>query len=185
VNGALHKSMAPAAALVLDEPVLTTSATAPSPVPSTAHRAAPLKAIDEYRILSAHEITAEKLVRADDPYLEGHYPDFTIYPGVFVIESVTQTVHALVEQTWESRIEIELTAIKSVRFTSPVLVGDTLRIRCLCTYVEDNRLTVKADCHIDRNELDPDLDDAGAGAASDRAARMTLEFRLVRADAHE
>lgn len=176
MNGALHKTTA-TYKLLSPSAILTADATPGAPVgdavrvaSGAAHRAAPLKAIDEYRILSAHEITAEKLIRSDDPYLEGHYPDFTIYPVIFVIESVTQTAHALVEQTWESRIEIELASIRSVRFTAPLLVGDTLRIHCLCTYLEDNLLTVKADC---RNERD------------ERTARMTLEFRLVRADADE
>ena len=138
-----------------------TTRTAPDP-----DRAAPLRAVDRHEILSAHEITAEKLIRADDPYLSGHYPDFTIYPGIFVIESVTQAARILVEQTWESRIEIELAGIKSVRFVAPLLPGDTLHVRCLCTYSEEDLLTVKADCRNDRGE---------------RTAQMRLEFRLAKA----
>jgi 3-hydroxyacyl-[acyl-carrier-protein] dehydratase len=130
-------------------------------------RAAPLRAIDEYEIVSAREITAEKLVRADDTYLEGYYPNFTIYPGVFVIESVKQTAHVLVEQTWQSRIDIELAAITSVRFIVPLLPGDTLRIRCECAYVGDDLLSVQAQCHNAREE---------------RIAEMELDFRLTRAD---
>lgn len=130
-------------------------------------RAAPLQAIDSYEIVSAQEIVAQKTIRATDPYLEGHYPDFTIYPGIFVIESVTQTVRALVEQTWESRIGVELAEIASVQFTAPLLPGDTLRIRCQCTYRAEDQLVVTAQCHNDRDQ---------------RTARMRLAFRLDRAD---
>jgi 3-hydroxyacyl-[acyl-carrier-protein] dehydratase len=165
---------APAVAPIAETPVAAPSKTAPpesAPAETTRtapdpNRAAPLRAVDRHEILSAHEITAEKLIRADDPYLSGHYPDFTIYPGIFVIESVTQTAHILVEQTWESRIGIELAAIKSVRFVAPLLPGDTLHLRCLCTYSEEDLLTVKADCRNDRGE---------------RTAQMRLEFRLVKA----
>jgi 3-hydroxyacyl-[acyl-carrier-protein] dehydratase len=129
-------------------------------------RAAPLVAVDEYEIVSPEEITSTKAVRADDPYLEGHYPDFTIYPGVFIIESVTQTVQILVEQTLETPLDIELAAIKSVRFTAPMLPGDTLHVHCRCAYTGDDLLTVKADCRT---------------AGGERAAQMKLEFRLVKA----
>ncbi|HEV2636504.1 MAG TPA: hypothetical protein VGX23_15245 [Actinocrinis sp.] len=159
----------PPAAAIAEPAAAAPAETAPPEPARTApdpHRAAPLRAVDRHEILSAHEITAEKLIRADDPYLSGHYPDFTIYPGIFVIESVTQTAHILVEQTWESRIGIELAAIKSVRFVAPLLPGDTLHLRCLCTYSEEDLLTVKADCRNDRGE---------------RTAQMRLEFRLVKA----
>ena len=128
--------------------------------------AAPLVAVDAYEIVSPEEITSTKAIRADDPYLEGHYPDFTIYPGVFIIESVTQTVHILVEQTLQTPLDLELAALKSVRFIAPMLPGDTLHIRCQCSYTGDDLLSVKADCR------------TGSG---ERAAQMKLEFRLVKA----
>ncbi|MDH6108619.1 3-hydroxyacyl-[acyl-carrier-protein] dehydratase [Kitasatospora sp. MAP12-15] len=132
-------------------------------------RALPLIAVDAYEIRSAEVITSTKAIRADDPYLEGHYPDFTIYPGVFVIESVTQTVRILVEQTLQSALDLELAAITSVRFSSPMLPGDTLHVRCECTTdfdsgSGDGLLSVKAECRT---------------AAGERAAQLKLKFRLT------
>ncbi|MGV9270958.1 3-hydroxyacyl-ACP dehydratase FabZ family protein [Kitasatospora sp. NPDC003701] len=133
----------------------------------------PLIAVDAYELVSAEVITATKAIRADDPYLGGHYPDFTIYPGVFVVESVTQTVRILAEQTVRTPFELELAALTSVRFSRPLRPGDTLHIRCECTLTRpsaeaapggDRLLTVKAEC---RN------------AAGEKAARLRLEFRLT------
>jgi 3-hydroxyacyl-[acyl-carrier-protein] dehydratase len=135
-------------------------------------RAAPLIAVDAYELLSPAEISSTKLIRADDPYLEGHYPDFTIYPGVFVIESVTQTVRIFAEQTLGTPLVLELAAVTSVRFSRPMLPGDVLRVHCSCTLAQPadgtdagDLLTVKAEC---RN---------GAG---EKAAQMKLAFRLLK-----
>jgi 3-hydroxyacyl-[acyl-carrier-protein] dehydratase len=138
----------------------------PTPAPTTKHRAAPLLAVDSYEIVSAEEIISVKAVRADDPYLEGHYPDFTIYPGVFVIESVVQTARLFVRDSFASSLEAELTAIPSVRFSSPLLPGDTLHIRCRCAVDGEQTMAVKAECH---------------NAAGGKAAQLKLEFRLVKA----
>jgi 3-hydroxyacyl-[acyl-carrier-protein] dehydratase len=134
--------------------------------PRLRRRAAPLVAVDRHTVVSPSEITAVKDIRADDPYLEGHYPDFTIYPGVFIIESVVQTVRLLAEETLDAPEEIELAGVPSVRFVTPLLPGDTLHIRCLCTAGEDGTFRVKAECT------------TGAGA---KAAQMKLEFRRVAA----
>ena len=136
-----------------------------TPNPTSKDRALPLIAVDAYEILSPEEITSAKAIRAADPYLEGHYPDFTIYPGVFVIESVTQTVRIFAEQTFQIPLDLELAAIGSVRFSSPMLPGDTLHVRCRCTSSGDDLLKVKAEC---RN------------AAGEKAAQMKLEFRLIK-----
>jgi 3-hydroxyacyl-[acyl-carrier-protein] dehydratase len=136
----------------------------PAASPKVKDRAAPLIAVDAYEILSLEEITSSKAIRADAPYLEGHYPDFTIYPGVFVIESVTQTVRIFVEQTFPALLDLELVAIASVRFNSPMLPGDTLHVRCECIRSGEDLLNVKAVC---RN------------AAGEKAAQMKLGFRLI------
>ncbi|MCU1681792.1 MAG: hypothetical protein JWQ81_2531 [Amycolatopsis sp.] len=122
---------------------------------TTSSRARPLSALDAVERRSDTEIFATKLVRADDPYLVGHYPGFTIYPGVFIIESVTQAVR--------SEFDADLTTITSVRFTTSLVPGDTLRVHC--EYVRDGEiLMVRAECH------------NGDGV---RAAQMRLVFRVA------
>lgn len=95
-------------------------------------RAAPIKPVDVVTVVSESEVTAVKQVRADDPYLEGHYPDMTVYPGVFLIESAYEAVLHLVRTTRGPQADAELTALDSVRFTTALRPGDELRVRCEC-----------------------------------------------------
>lgn len=86
--------------------------------------AAPLRALDDAIWLDDTLVVSKSIV-ADDPYLEGHYPDFTIYPGVFTIETVYQAaVLALTGDAGSGGVEI--LRIDSVRFQAPLLPGDTL-----------------------------------------------------------
>ncbi|MFF7971977.1 hypothetical protein [Streptomyces sp. NPDC007905] len=145
---------------------------APSPVPSAAieagrrARAVPLPAVDSCTVLSATEVTAHKLIRADDPYMEGHYPDFTIYPGAFVIESVYQAVLHLVWEQHGTHAFAEPLRITHVRFLAALRPGDRLDLHCVARAVGPDgadELEVTADCR--RGDV--------------RAAKVTMTFRII------
>ncbi|MBB5940169.1 3-hydroxyacyl-ACP dehydratase FabZ family protein [Streptomyces zagrosensis] len=95
-------------------------------------RASPIAAIDTVTVLSDSEVVAVKLIRADDPYLEGHYPEMTIYPGAFLIETAYQAVIHLVQKTRGPEANAELSGLDSVRFTTALRPGDELRVHCEC-----------------------------------------------------
>lgn len=125
--------------------------TAPAPAAVTVTgpklRAAPIQPLDTVTVLSATEVVAAKTVRADDPYLEGHYPDMTVYPGVFLIESAYEAVLHLVRETHGPASDAELVALDSVRFTTALRPGDELRVRCECRPGDEpGTLAVTAHC---------------------------------------
>ncbi|WP_216906622.1 hypothetical protein [Nocardia noduli] len=95
---------------------------------------------------SGVDLLAYKLIRADDPYLAGHFPDFTIYPGVFLIESVGQVADEFARSL---ELWLELAAVDSVRFSAPVIPGDTLAISCRCSVTADSAVAVRAECRND------------------------------------
>jgi 3-hydroxyacyl-[acyl-carrier-protein] dehydratase len=135
---------------------------------TTVCRAVPLTAIDEAESTPGVGVTARKTIRATDPYLQGHYPDFTVYPGVFVIESVQQAVSRYVVDTRSNRWEATTTGIDSVRFIKPLLPGDTLHLVVDC--VEDGDcISAKARCT------------DGAGAL---VTKMNVRFRLSEEPRH-
>ncbi|MEU3455504.1 3-hydroxyacyl-ACP dehydratase [Micromonospora sp. NPDC006766] len=128
--------------------------------------AAPLDAVDQVQ-RSADGITATKRIVATDPYLEGHYPGFPIYPGVFTLESVYQAARQAVQAGRGPHVRVELAAVRSVRFKAPLLPGDVLTVDCRLTDDPDDRGRVRAvaDCR------------RGDGTAS---AKVTLELRVLR-----
>jgi 3-hydroxyacyl-[acyl-carrier-protein] dehydratase len=85
--------------------------------------AAPLSAVDKLEIDDDGTVTAIKDIVAHDPYLAGHYPHFTIYPGVFSIETVYQAARAALSRDGGTA---ELAGIISVHFKAPLLPGDRL-----------------------------------------------------------
>jgi 3-hydroxyacyl-[acyl-carrier-protein] dehydratase len=70
-------------------------------------------------------------VRADAPFLRGHYPGRPIVPGVLICESVFQTGAILCAldagEHAASGVPV-LTKIGDARFKKPVAPGETLRI---------------------------------------------------------
>lgn len=132
----------------------------------SARYAAPLRAVDEMRVTTQDGqlvISASKEVRADDPYLPAHFPGRTIYPGVFIVETVRQAVlAALGEQGGEPP---SLSAVHSLRFTSALHPGERLRVTATVSPAgPDGAVRVEARC--------------GREEGSAGVARMVLEFQL-------
>jgi len=61
----------------------------------------------------------------------GHFPDNPILPGTCIIEAL------LVKLSIWNKTEIHLTEMKSIKFYSPTLPGETLIFESRVTYVKD------------------------------------------------
>jgi 3-hydroxyacyl-[acyl-carrier-protein] dehydratase len=72
-----------------------------------------------------------KAVSYNEPYFQGHFPDFAVMPGVLIVEAMAQTAGAFVVHTLqmsrENRVVYFMT-IDKARFRRPVRPGDMLRI---------------------------------------------------------
>ena len=72
-----------------------------------------------------------KAVSFNEPYFQGHFPDFAVMPGVLIVEAMAQAAGALVVHTLglssKNRIVYFMT-IDKARFRRPVRPGDLLRI---------------------------------------------------------
>lgn len=95
------------------------------------HRA-PFLFVDRIVRQDDKEIHAQWTVRADAPFLEGHYPGHPIVPGVLLCESVFQAGAILCSQDERDRLPKGsvpvLTKIGDARFKHVVRPGETLDV---------------------------------------------------------
>jgi 3-hydroxyacyl-[acyl-carrier-protein] dehydratase len=100
---------------------VSAKAAAVSPLVADARRM-PLSAADAITATRTGFVGRKRIV-AEDPYLAGHFSTLTVYPGVFLIESV----HQMLELHLDAALGgIELVGVRSARFLKPALVGDEL-----------------------------------------------------------
>jgi 3-hydroxyacyl-[acyl-carrier-protein] dehydratase len=74
-------------------------------------------------------IIAYKNVTVNEPFFQGHFPDFPIMPGVLIIEAIAQAGGCLLLTEFPDRAErlMLFTGIENARFRRPVVPGDQLR----------------------------------------------------------
>ncbi|MBT9331467.1 3-hydroxyacyl-ACP dehydratase FabZ [Paracidobacterium acidisoli] len=75
-------------------------------------------------------IVAIKNVTINEPFFQGHFPDFPIMPGVLIVESIAQAGGALLlteVPDRDTRLMV-FTGIERAKFRRPVVPGDQLRI---------------------------------------------------------
>ena len=70
-----------------------------------------------------------KNVTINEPFFQGHFPNFPVMPGVLLIEGMAQTAGALCVANLSDSYEPQLVYFMSIdraRFRRPVLPGDTV-----------------------------------------------------------
>jgi beta-hydroxyacyl-ACP dehydratase FabZ len=80
--------------------------------------------------LEPERIVGIKNVTVNEPFFQGHFPDFPVMPGVLIVEAMAQAAGVLVLQGISDRDSklVFLVAIENARFRKPVVPGDTLRL---------------------------------------------------------
>lgn len=93
----------------------------------------PILFVDNHKILSDTEITAEYTVPPDHPVFAGHFPHISIWPGVHLIEGMNQTagLHAL--HLASSKVNdltnyvTFVTSVDNAKFRQPIFPGAKLQ----------------------------------------------------------
>jgi 3-hydroxyacyl-[acyl-carrier-protein] dehydratase len=70
-----------------------------------------------------------KNVTINEPFFQGHFPQYPVMPGVLIIEGLAQTAGALCVSTIDENYHAELVyfmGIDNAKFRKPVLPGDQL-----------------------------------------------------------
>lgn len=102
------------------------------------------------------KVLALKNFTYNEPYMLGHFPEYTLVPGVLLLESMAQaasfaiypfmlsTLKQFVEQT-----RVVLLGLHDASFKRAVIPGDTLRIEAQVTKYKMKIWYFQCQCHVD------------------------------------
>jgi beta-hydroxyacyl-ACP dehydratase FabZ len=90
----------------------------------------PFLLVDAILELEPERIVGIKNVTANEPWSQGHFPDFPVMPGVLIVEAMAQVAGVLVlKQIPDRKTKLVLLAsVEEAKFRRPVRPGDQLLI---------------------------------------------------------
>ena len=91
----------------------------------------PLLLLDRVEeLVPGERVVAIKNVSANEPFFEGHFPDYAVMPGVLIVEALAQAGAFMMLKGFENpAAKVPLFAgIDKVRFRRQVVPGDQLRL---------------------------------------------------------
>ena len=75
-----------------------------------------------------------KCVTTNEPFFQGHFPNYKVMPGVLIIEALAQVGAVAILSVPENRGKLALFGgIKNARFKQQVRPGDVLELECELT----------------------------------------------------
>ena len=87
-------------------------------------------------------------VRGDEFFMQGHFPDYPVVPGVILCEMMAQSCAMLLGDEIRTKRPL-YTGIDNVRFKYQVRPGDTIVIRSTITDRRQSLIFVKAEAKVD------------------------------------
>ena len=82
-------------------------------------------------IVKMESATGWKAVSINEPFFQGHFPEYAVMPGVLIVEAMAQTAGAVVMHSLGLEREKDIVyfmTIEKARFRKPVRPGDMLRM---------------------------------------------------------
>ncbi|OXE36681.1 MAG: 3-hydroxyacyl-[acyl-carrier-protein] dehydratase FabZ [Phenylobacterium zucineum] len=81
--------------------------------------------------VAGHSLVGLKAVTFNEPFFQGHFPDYPVMPGVLIVEALAQTGAVLMSKTLDVDPRgktILFASVDNCRFRHPVRPGDLLRL---------------------------------------------------------
>lgn len=101
-------------------------------------------------------VIAMKNISYNEPWVVGHFPEFSIFPGVLIIEAMAQASSFSLYPYYENDIEglardfrLILVGVEDVRFRKPVIPGDCLMIETKVMKQRGKLWVFKAEASVD------------------------------------
>jgi 3-hydroxyacyl-[acyl-carrier-protein] dehydratase len=86
----------------------------------------PMLLLDEIVERTEHHIVCRKTFRADEFFVQGHYPDYPLVPGVILVEAAMQAGAVLVSHVPLDGGVPVATRVNDVKFKRMIRPGDTV-----------------------------------------------------------
>ena len=83
-------------------------------------------------IIVGKSVTGIKSVTFNEPFFQGHFPNYPVMPGVFILEAMAQTAACLVafaDKSLSTNSLVFFTGIEKAKFRKPVTPGSTLILK--------------------------------------------------------
>src|SRR5215467_1924653 len=90
----------------------------------------PMLLVDRIEELEKERVVGVKNVTVNEPFFDGHFPDYPVMPGVLIVEAMAQVAGVLVLSQIPDRKKklVLLAGVDGAKFRKPVRPGDQLRI---------------------------------------------------------
>jgi len=86
----------------------------------------PFLLVDRVISIEENKIIALKNVSINEPYFQGHFPDYPIVPGVLQIEGIAQVAGILLMRRLSEKVIPLFLGIEKARFKKEVKPGDQI-----------------------------------------------------------
>ncbi|MDL4838876.1 3-hydroxyacyl-ACP dehydratase FabZ [Aquibacillus rhizosphaerae] len=89
----------------------------------------PFLLVDEITEVDGNRVVGKKNVTINEPFFQGHFPDYPVMPGVLIVEALAQVGAVSILSKEENKGKIGfLAGIDKCRFKRQVKPGDQLRL---------------------------------------------------------
>ena len=99
-------------------------------------------------------ITAQKDVSNNEPFFQGHFPDYPVFPGVLLLEAMAQATAILDVKSNDRDMSEQLyyfVGIDNARFKKQVVPGDIIIITAELIQSKREVHKFTAECSVDSN----------------------------------
>jgi 3-hydroxyacyl-[acyl-carrier-protein] dehydratase len=107
-------------------------------------RVVELKDGEEGATKVGHFARTLKSVTMNEPFFQGHFPDFPIMPGVLLVEAMAQTAALAYYRPKDPQLNFMIAGIEKARFRKPVVPGD--RLEMTAKILKDRRNMILTEC---------------------------------------
>ena len=118
----------------------------------------PMLLVDElYDIKKLSSATALVKVRKESFFVQGHFPENPVMPGVLIVESFGQaaaalTAHGLDRSTYENKL-VFLMGVEKARFRNPVIPNCDLILKIEAIRSHGRVWKYKGEAFVDKNKM--------------------------------